>query len=73
LIEKIQAIFFSQKKKRPTQDRRDIQLKKYYGGQLHHGKKKKLSSKIKLPNNYMKIYSFQWNRGKIVDCFKHTK
>jgi hypothetical protein len=39
LIEKVQAIFFSQKKKRPTQDRRDVQLKKYYGGQLHHGKK----------------------------------
>jgi hypothetical protein len=39
LIEKVQAIFFSQKKKRPTKDRRDIQLKKYYGGQLHHGKK----------------------------------
>jgi hypothetical protein len=39
LIEKVQAIFFSQKEKRPTQDRRDIQLKKYCGGQLHHGKK----------------------------------
>jgi len=21
----------------------------------------------------MKIYSFQWNHGKIVDCFKHNK
>jgi hypothetical protein len=39
LIEKVQAIFIFQKKKRPTQDRRDIQLKNYYGGQLHHGKK----------------------------------
>jgi hypothetical protein len=64
LIKKVQAIFFSQKKKRPTQDRRDIQLKKYYGGQLHHGKKVDCFKHTKLPKNYIEHYGSQLHHRK---------